>query len=529
MFTVISKQITIKVRGDMSAEILINVKPQETRVAYLEGGVLTDLKIERKTSPTFVGSVYRGTVIRVLPGMQAAFVDIGLEKAAFLYVGDIRDDLDSDAYPFAAVDPADPLVEVEDEGEKEGPPPVINSSKVPIQDLIKEGQSILVQVAKDPLGTKGARLTTHISLPGRFIVYLPTVRHLGISRRIELEEERDRLRQVVQKLNPQGGVIVRTAGEGATEDQIKSDIDYLDRIGKEIFKNYDKKRAPSLIHCELDVELRALRDLMSEDVSSVWVDDPEVHKKVAKFVNQLMPKYKHNIILYEEKKPLFDLYDVDMEISRSLDRKIWLKSGGYIVIDEAEALVVIDVNTGRFVGKKDLEDTILKTNLEAIREIAHQLRIRNCGGIIIVDFIDMEKESHREKVLEAMRDEVAKDRARTHVMSMSQLGLVEMTRKRTRPSLIRSLCEPCSYCEGKGYIKRKSTIANEVFRELERDAGQMGGKKQNIVIHCHADVADWVYEMEGDTLEYIEKKIQQSIAFKIEPAYHLEQYEIFLV
>lgn len=514
----------------MSAEILINVKPQETRVAYLEGGVLTDLKIERKTSPTFVGSIYRGTVIRVLPGMQAAFVDIGLEKAAFLYVGDIRDDLDSDTYPFSQVDMVDPLVEVDEEDEKDGPPPpVINDTKTPIQDLIKEGQSILVQVAKDPLGTKGARLTTHISMPGRFIVYLPTVRHLGISRRIENEQERDRLRQTVQKLNPQGGVIVRTAGEGATEEQLKSDIDYLDRLSKEVFKNYDKKKSPNLIHSELDVELRALRDLMSEGVSSVWVDDFEVHKKVSKFVTQLMPKYKHNVIFYEEKKPLFDLYEVDMEISRSLDRKIWLKSGGYIVIDEAEALVVIDVNTGRFVGKKDLEDTILKTNLEAIREIAHQLRIRNCGGIIIVDFIDMEKESHREKVLEAMRDEVSKDRARTHVMSMSQLGLVEMTRKRTRPSLIRILCEPCSYCEGRGYIKRKSTIANEVFRELERDAGQFGNKKQNIVIHCHADVADWVYETEGDTLEHIEKKIGQSVAFKIEPTYHLEQYEIFLV
>lgn len=514
----------------MSAEILINVKPQETRVAYLEGGVLTDLKIERKTSPTFVGAIYRGTVIRVLPGMQAAFIDIGLEKAAFLYVGDIRDDLDSETYPFSQVDAADPLLEMEDEDEKDAPlPPIVNEAKTPIQDLIKEGQSILVQVAKDPLGTKGARLTTHVSLPGRFIVYLPTVRHLGISRRIENEEERDRLRQIVQKLNPQGGVIVRTAGEGATEEQLKADIDYLDRLSKEVFKNYDKKKSPSLIHAELDVELRALRDLMSEDVSSVWVDDFEVHKKVSKFVTQLMPKYKQNVIFYEEKKPLFDLYEIDMEISRSLDRKIWLKSGGYIVIDEAEALVVIDVNTGRFVGKKDLEDTILKTNLEAIREIAHQLRIRNCGGIIIVDFIDMEKESHREKVLEAMRDEVSKDRARTHVMSMSQLGLVEMTRKRTRPSLIRILCEPCSYCEGKGYIKRKSTIANEVFRELERDAGQFGNKKQNIVVHCHADVADWVYETEGDTLEHIEKKIGQSIAFKIEPTYHLEQYEIFFV
>lgn len=509
----------------MSAEILINVRPQETRVAYVEAGVLTDLKIERKTSPTLVGSIHRGTVSRVLPGMQAAFIDIGLDKAAFLYVGDIRPDVDSDAYPYADMDSDEPLRSEDEDDDKI--PTASSGNKTPIQDLLKEGQSILVQVAKDPLGTKGARLTTHVSLPGRFIVYLPTVRHLGISRRIESEEERERLRKLVQKANPQGGVIVRTAGEGATEEQLRSDIEYLDRLAKEIFKNYEKKKNPGLLHQELDVELRALRDLMNEDVTTVWVDDAEVHKKVVKFVSQLMPKYKQNIVQYEEKKPLFDLYDVDMEISRSMDRKIWLKSGGYIVIDEAEALVVIDVNTGRFVGKKDLEDTILKTNLEAVREIAHQLRIRNCGGIIIIDFIDMEKESHREKVLDALKEEVERDRARTNVMSMSSLGLVEMTRKRIRPSLIKTLCEPCQYCEGKGYIKRKSTVANELFRELEREIGKLGMKKTNIVVHCHSEVVDWIYETEGDTLEHIEQKIGRSIAFKIEPQYHLEQYEIF--
>lgn len=511
----------------MSAEILINVKPHETRVAYVEAGILTDLKIERKTSPTLVGSIHRGHVIRVLPGMQAAFVDIGLDKAAFLYVGDIREDVDSDAYPFAEMDRDDVLGS--DNNESDMMPHTSHQNKTPIQDLIKEGQYILVQVAKDPLGTKGARLTTHVSLPGRFVVYLPTVRHLGVSRRIENEEERERLRHIVQKINPQGGVIVRTAGEGASEESLRADIEYLDRLSKEVFKNYEKKKTPGMIHQEPEVELRALRDLMSENVSSVWVDDVEIHKKVSKFVSQLMPKYKQNIVYYEEKKPLFDLYEIDIEISRSMERKIWLKSGGYIVIDEAEALVVIDVNTGKFVGKKDLEDTILKTNLEAVREIAHQLRIRNCGGIIIIDFIDMEKESHREKVLDALAEELQRDRARTNIVSMSQLGLVEMTRKRIRPSLIKTLCEPCSYCEGKGYIKRKSTIANEIFRELERDAGILENKKTNIVVHCHAEVVDWIYEMEGETLEHIEKKLGRSMAFKIEPNYHVEQYEIFFV
>lgn len=509
----------------MAAEILINVKPQETRVAYVEAGVLTDFKIERKTSPTLVGTIHRGTVIRVLPGMQAAFVDIGLEKAAFLYVGDIREDLDSNSYVLGE-DRDEPLSEEAEEDKLSGSS---SSNKTPIQDLLKEGQSIMVQVSKDPLGTKGARLTTHISLPGRFIVYLPTVRHLGVSRRIENEKERERLRQLVHKINPSGGVIVRTAGEGASAESLNADIEYLDRLGKEIFKNYEKRKSPGLVHSELDVELRALRDMMNENVSAVWVDDYDVHKKIVKFVSQLMPKYKQNIIYYEEKKPLFDLYDIDIEISRSMDRKIWLKSGGYIVIDEAEALVVVDVNTGRFVGKKDLEDTILKTNLEAVREIAHQLRIRNCGGIIIIDFIDMEKETHREKVLEALKEEVEKDRARTNVMSMSTLGLVEMTRKRIRPSLIKTLCEPCSYCEGKGYIKRKSTVCNEIFRELEREVGLLENKKTNIVVHCHAQVVDWIYEVEGESLEHIEKKIGRSVAFKIEPNYHLEQYEIFFV
>ena len=502
----------------MAAEILINVRPQETRVAYVEAGVLHDFKIERKTSPTMVGSIHRGKVIRVLPGMQAAFVDIGLEKAAFLYVGDIRDDLEEG---FADPDKDEPFMEDEHD-------PISEAPKTPIQDMIKEGQHILVQVAKDPIGTKGARITTHISLPGRFVVYLPTVRHLGISRRIENETERERLKNLVTKINPSGGVIVRTAGEGAPEDSLQTDIEYLDRLAKELIKNYEKKKTVGLIHSEMDVELRALRDLMNEDVKCVWVDDIDVHKKVEKFVAQLMPKYKQNIIHYAEKKPLFDLYDIDIEISRSMDRKIWLKSGGYIVIDEAEALVVIDVNTGRYVGKKDLEETILKTNIEALKEIAHQLRIRNCGGIIIIDFIDMEKETHREKIMSMLAEDLHKDRARTNITSMSTLGLVEMTRKRTRPSLIKTMAEPCSYCDGKGYVKKKSTIANEIFRELERDIPMLENKKTSVVVHCHSAVVDWIYEVEGETLNFIEKKLARSVAFKIEPGYHIEQYEIFL-
>lgn len=505
----------------MSAEILINVRPLETRVAYVEAGTLMDLKIERKTSPTLVGTIHRGVVTRVLPGMQAAFVDIGLDKAAFLYVGDI---MTGDAKDFLDEDEN----ESREESAEDNTRPT-REIKTPIQELIKEGQHLMVQVAKDPLGTKGARITTHISLPGRGVVYMPHVKHIGISRKIEDEPEKERLKKIIHKINPAGGVIVRTASEGASEESLRADIEYLDRLGKEIQKNYEKRKNAGQVHAELDVELRALRDLMSEAVTTVWVDEVEVYKKVSKFVTQLMPKYRQNIILYEEKKPLFDLYDIDLEISRATERKVWLKSGGYIVFDEAEALVVIDVNTGRYVGKKDLEDTILKTNLEAVKEIAHQLRVRNVGGIIIIDFIDMEKEVHREQVMQALEDELKKDRSRTNINSMSQLGLVEMTRKRIRPSLVKTLCEPCSYCDGKGYIKRKNTVANEIFRELEREISlvEYSNKKPGIIVHCHSEIVDWVYESEAEALEALEKRLGRSIAFKIEPTYHSEQYEIF--
>ncbi len=509
----------------MSSEILINVRPVETRVAYIENGVLTDLKIERKIAPTLVGSVHRGKVLRVLPGMQAAFVDIGLDRAAFLYVGDVRGDIDSEQADYLDDEqPVDGAVNAS--GEKSSGES--SASKPRIQELLSEGQQILVQVAKDPLGSKGARITTHISLPGRHVVYMPTLHHLGVSRRIEDPTERDRLRQIIEQIAPKAGVIVRTAGEGASEASLRSDIDYLNRLWHEVHKAYEKKKQPGLIHAELDVELRALRDLLSEEVSKVYVDDENSYDKIKTFIKQFMPQYEKKIILYAEQRPLFDEYEIDLEISRSMERKIWLKSGGYIVIDEAEALVVIDVNTGRFVGKKDLEDTILKNNLEAVREIAHALKVRNVGGIIIIDFIDMEKDAHREKVLQALRDELVSDRARTAVVSMSNLGLVEMTRKRIRPSLIKTLCEPCEYCEGRGYIKQKATVAHEIFRDLERE-GMRESENATTLVHCNPAVGDWIYEEESEMLEYVEKKIGRSVVLKLEPGYHLEQYEIFTV
>lgn len=509
----------VKLPG-MSAEILINVRPNLTRVAYVEDGVLNDLKIERGGSPTLVGSIYKGRVVRVLPGMQAAFVDIGLDRAAFLYVADVRADLEG-GEPTLFLDQEEAAGEEHpSEPEKEEAP------RAAIQDLLHEGQIIMVQVAKDPLGTKGARITTHISLAGRHVVFMPTLQHLGVSRRIESETERERLKKIVEGLKPKGGVIIRTACEGASSEDLSNDLDYLNRLWSEVEKAYDKRKTPGLVHAEIDVELRALRDLLNEKVTRVVVDDQKIHKKIIQFINQFMPKHGKSVVLHSGSQPLFDLYDLDLEISRSLDRKVWLKSGGYIVIDEAEALVVIDVNTGRFVGKKDLEDTILKTNLEAVKEIAHQLRIRNCGGIIIIDFIDMEHPVHRERVMNQLKLELAHDLAKTTVVNMSELGLVEMTRKRIRPSLVSSLCEPCSYCEGKGYIKRKSTIAQEIFLALEREVLR-SKTAHNAVVHCHSAVADWIYEEEQEALEAVEQKIQRPVVFKVEPGYHVEQFEIY--
>lgn len=511
----------------MSVEILINARPNQTRVAYVEDRILLDLKVERKTSPTMVGSIFQGKVLRVLPGMQAAFVDIGLSRAAFLYVGDIRDDhqspegllMEDEAVPGDIREDQSPGIEAQADSPDD-------QNRTSIQDLIKQGQSLLVQVAKDPLGTKGARITTHVSLAGRNVVYMPTLPHVGVSRRITDDVERERLRVLVEKMKIPGGVIVRTAGEGASDQEIADDLDYLNRLWEDIKNNYDKRKSPGLIHAELDVELRSLRDLLNEKVERVLVDDPRVHKKVLTFVGQFLPQYRKKIQLFKGERPLFDLYDLDLEITRALGRKIWLKSGGYIVIDEAEALVVIDVNTGRFVGKKDLEDTIVTTNIEAAREIAHQLRIRNVGGIIIIDFIDMERESHREQVLNILLEELSKDKARTVVSRMSELGLVEMTRKRIRPSLLSNLCDPCPYCEGKGYIKQRLTVAHEILRSLERDADRPGGAKGSTVVRCHSEVANWIYAEEAESLEFVESKLGHSVTFKVEPSYHIEQYEI---
>ena len=397
----------------------------------------------------------------------------------------------------------------------------------PIEDLLQEGQELLVQVSKEPIGTKGARITSHISLPGRHVVYMPTVDHVGISRRIEEEEERERLREIVDRLRQPGcGFIVRTASEGKTEEDLRADMEYLAKIWAEIVNKKEKATAPCLIHADLDVVQKVVRDIVTDDVNRIVIDSKADHDRIVQFISTFMPKMKSSIELYDEEEPIFDQYGLEVEISRALGRKVWLKSGGYIIIEQTEALTAIDVNTGRFVGKHNLEDTILKTNLEAVKEIAYQLRLRNIGGIIIIDFIDMEKEVNREKVYAALEDALKSDKSKTNILKISELGLVEMTRKRVRESIGRMMCEPCPYCEGRGYVKSKTTICHEIFRELRREMLDIRGTK--VLLSVHPQVADLLYDEERRGLEELEKKFKKRVTVRAKPGFHQEQFEVVI-
>ncbi len=504
----------------VASQILISKNLSETRVALVENGEVTDFITESRNQKGYVGSIFRGKVSRVLPGMQAAFVDIGLDRAAFLYAGDVRDEKEGPVtLDFSTAD-------VEEDSAILGAKKQTQEPITPIQDLLREGQEIIVQVAKDPLGTKGARITTHITFPGRFVVFMPTVAHLGISRRIEDQDERARLKSIIANIQiPNGGLIVRTAAEGASEDALRADIQYLSKLNETVSNTYSQSKKIGLIHTELDIEFRSVRDFIHDGVERVIVDDKSSKEEIEKFIQKFLPRFKGQVAFYDEKVSLFDKYEVDLAVSRSLGRKVWLKSGGYIVFDEAEALVVIDINTGSYVGKKDFEETILKTNLEAVKEICSQLRIRNCGGIIIIDFIDMSKPGNKEAVENALNEELKKDRAKTNVLGMSDLGLVQMTRKRVRPSLVKSLCEPCSYCDGKGYIKSKGYISHEILREVERETVRT--LEGSVIVHCHPDVAAWIYDEEPRLLEALEQESCRRIILKVENDYHIEQFDLY--
>jgi ribonuclease G len=501
----------------MTKDLVINTTSHETRVALLENGHIAELYIERSRERGIVGNVYKGKVIRVLPGMQAAFVDIGLEKAAFLYVADVLDEMEA-VEQF--VDGAQHHASTEEVVDEHPPLP-------PIEELLQEGQELLVQVAKEPIGTKGARITSHISLPGRHLVYMPTVDHVGISRRIENEDEKTRLRTLVEQIRPQGtGFIVRTAAEGKSGEDLKADMDFLVGLWQEVLRRKETSGAPSLIHSDLDVTSKVLRDILSEEVDRIVVDSQQEHDKIVRFISTFMPKLKYKIELYLDEEPIFDAFGLEVEISRALGRKVWLKSGGYIIIEQTEALIAVDVNTGRFVGKHNLEDTILKTNLEAVKEIAYQLHLRNLGGLIILDFIDMEKEVHREKVSSALEEILKKDKSKTNILKISELGLVEMTRKRVRESIGRTLCESCPYCEGKGYVKSRTTMAYELFRELRRELRNLPGYR--ITLQVHPEVAAVLSDEERHGIEELERRYEKQISITPRPGYHVEQFDILL-
>ncbi|MCS6914154.1 MAG: Rne/Rng family ribonuclease [Myxococcales bacterium] len=507
----------------MSSLLVINADGPETRVALVENGQVAEIYIERRRERGIVGNIYKGKVLRVLPGMQAAFVDIGTDKAAFLYVGDVRGTPEDVRSLFVEEEEEDaPLRERK---VKVRPHKGEDSSGPRIEDLLKAGQEIIVQVAKEPIGTKGSRSTSYISLPGRNLVFMPTVDHVGISRRISGDKERKRLRTIVESMRPAGtGFIVRTVAEGVSDKELRADMEFLIKLWNSIVKKAEVARAPALLYHDLDLLLRTVRDLFTPDVEKLIIDSKPEYERLCKFTGAFMPEFLPKIELYEGTEPIFDGYGIEIEIDRALERKVYLKSGGSLVIDQGEALTTIDVNTGRFVGKRNLEETITKTNLEACKEVADQLRLRNIGGIIIIDFIDMDREANQDKVMKALVEAMRHDRAKTNITKISELGLVEMTRKRTRESLGRTLTEPCFYCAGKGYLKSKTTVAYEVLRQIRREGHAI--REDSIVVSVHPQIAELLATSDQQYLEDLEKRLQKKIVIKPRERFHLERYEL---
>lgn len=487
----------------MPQEILINVTPQETRVAILEQGIVQELHIERSSSLGIVGNIYRGTVCRVLPGMQSAFVEIGLQRAAFLHVADIME---------CHIDDGDIKIEK------------------PIQEVLHEGQSVIVQVIKEPIGTKGARLTTEISIAGRFLVFLPYQSHIGVSQRIEIEEEREFLRNRLLGLLPEqreGGYIIRTMSETATDEELLADIEYLHKVWKKIQVESKQASERSLIFYDLSLPKRILRDVVCVETSTIRVDSGEMYARLKEFAELYVARALKPLFHYKGERALFDFYDIEKEIEKALARKVELKSGGYLIFDQTEALTTVDVNTGSFVSGKNLSDTIFKTNLEAAQCIARQLRLRNLGGIIIVDFIDMDEDSQRETVLEELRKAIATDRARINVNGFTPLGLVELTRKRTRESLAHLLCEACDVCQGRGELKTAQTICYEIMRELLRESKQFDAKEFKIL--AATEVINMLMDEESQSLANLSDFIQKPVSLQIETQYAREEFDIIWI
>ncbi len=506
----------------MSTSLFVNALHQERRVALIEKSSLAELYIERPQGRSLVGNIYKGRVVRVLPGMDAAFVDIGLDKAGFIYITDVtKPSSPSDLGNLVAEFGTD-TDGIEEDLLNANQPTVEKQPR--ITDVLHHGEEIMVQVAKAPIGTKGARLTTHITLPGRLLVFLPTVDHIGVSRRIGSESERHRLKEIIENLKPPGtGFIIRTAAEGADEDVLSTDMNFLTRLWKDVRSRNETVGAPAQLYQDLDLIRRVTRDLFTAEVDQLIIDDPEEYQQLLDFVRTFMPALAPRVKFYSGPEPLFDTMGIEVEIERALDRKIWLKSGGYIIIDQTEALTAIDVNTGRYVGKHNLEDTITKINLEAVKEIVYQLRLRDIGGIIIIDFIDMERPTNRDKVYTALQDTLLADRARTNILKISDLGLVEMTRKRVRESLSRSMSECCPYCEGTGRIKSTTTVCYEILRAIEREAR---GRSGTVVVVANQEVSDQLVDEEQEALEGLEHRLQIQVRVDSSVSSHREQFEV---
>lgn len=510
----------------MHRKLVINETQHETRVALLEDGTIVELFIERGDESDIAGNIYKGRVQRVLPGIQAAFVDIGLNQAAFIYVDDVLGERVREFAELIDCDEEDDIVDAPDELELESPTSGGDYPQFLIEDLITEGQEIMVQVAKSPIGTKGARVTSHISMPGRFLVLMPTADHIGISRKIEDLEERTRLKQIVSELRVEPhGYIVRTAAEGIGKDKLLNEMTFLNNLWENLQRKYKKSSTPSLLHQDLNLSLRAVRDLLIHEAESLVVDSRSAYEKVLAFLDNHMPNLKDNVLLHDTTEPIFDTYNLEGDITRALRKKIWLKSGGYIVIELTEALVAIDVNTGRYVGKHNLEETILKTNLEAVKEIAYQVRLRDTGGIIIIDFIDMQKKSNQAKVVHELRESFKRDRSKTHILPMSEMGLVQMTRKRSKKPLTRLLCEPCHYCEGEGYLISKQTICYNIYREVLQESSDFSGTR--LTLKANPQIAELLHGEENQMIADLEKMIGKQIVVYPNPRFHIEEFEVF--
>jgi ribonuclease G len=547
----------------MNKEMVISATPHETRVAILEDDQVVEVFIEREHSRGVVGNIYNGRVSKVLPGMQSAFVDLGLERDAFLYVTDVISPTEEaledeeELTPAPAVEPGAEPAEADEaepaaaaaaaEAEPSGAPagrngrdrrgrdrPERTAATTKIEDLLKEGQEIVVQVVKEPLGTKGARITSHLSLPGRFLVYMPTVEHIGVSRKIDSRDERRRLRGIVQRFREKtglpGGVIIRTAAASRSEEDILTDLTYFEQVWTDVRHRREAERTPAVLFREESLVTKLLRDLLTEQYSAIRIDDEAEYRRASAFVGRIMPNMIGRVKRYEKDYPIFDEYGVQSEIDKALRSKVWLKSGGYIVINQTEALVAIDVNTGRYVGKKSagrLEDTIVKTNLEAVREIIRQVRLRDLGGIIVLDFIDMEDKKNRQKVAQAVEQELRKDRAPSKAVQVSDFGLIIVTRKRVKSSLERQLTEPCPYCSGTGTIKTSSTICYDILTEVRKVSADLDG--YSLVLRVNPEIARALREESRSVFRELEATVGRSVTVRPDEQLHHEQFDVMAI